>query len=189
MTSQQTEPVLLPFCPFCGYSLEGLPTEHECPECGQPFDRRWRMHGGYARAKETWPNARMLTVVMWIAGCAYLAWTFSSLSIFEKLRPWPIRLALLAGVLLVVGLVAALWFRPRRFIAVGSLGVTLGRRGRGRREDLPWERIGRVRALPLGNSIILEVDGRGRDIFGVGMFVRASESQRCVADIGRRGRD
>ena len=32
---------LLEHCPFCGYALEGLPEKHVCPECGQPFDRRW----------------------------------------------------------------------------------------------------------------------------------------------------
>ena len=27
-------------CPGCGYSLEGLPDEHTCPECGTPYTLR-----------------------------------------------------------------------------------------------------------------------------------------------------
>jgi hypothetical protein len=26
-----------PFCIHCGYSLEGLPDHHSCPECGRPY--------------------------------------------------------------------------------------------------------------------------------------------------------
>jgi hypothetical protein len=37
---------LLDRCPFCQYRLEGLPTKHRCPECGQPFDRRWKVFPG-----------------------------------------------------------------------------------------------------------------------------------------------
>jgi hypothetical protein len=25
------------FCVHCGYSLEGLPDHHRCPECGRPY--------------------------------------------------------------------------------------------------------------------------------------------------------
>lgn len=32
--------VALEQCPFCGYSLEGLPVEHRCPECGRSVDLR-----------------------------------------------------------------------------------------------------------------------------------------------------
>ncbi len=29
-----------PFCIHCGYSLTGLPAEHDCPECGRPYSHR-----------------------------------------------------------------------------------------------------------------------------------------------------
>lgn len=35
---------LLSVCPWCQYALKGLPVEHVCPECGESFDRRWRMY-------------------------------------------------------------------------------------------------------------------------------------------------
>jgi hypothetical protein len=33
----------LPHCPMCRYSLQGLPSEHRCPECGLAFDAASRL--------------------------------------------------------------------------------------------------------------------------------------------------
>jgi hypothetical protein len=35
------------FCIHCGYSLEGLPDGHRCPECGEPY--LWRLIDEYRR--------------------------------------------------------------------------------------------------------------------------------------------
>lgn len=35
------------FCIHCGYSLSGLPDNHRCPECGQPY--RWQLIDEYRR--------------------------------------------------------------------------------------------------------------------------------------------
>jgi hypothetical protein len=36
-----------PFCIHCGYSLVGLPDNHRCPECGQPY--QWQLIDEYRR--------------------------------------------------------------------------------------------------------------------------------------------
>jgi len=38
-TTTQEDPLRLTFCPRCDYSLEGLPEEGICPECGRPYDQ------------------------------------------------------------------------------------------------------------------------------------------------------
>jgi hypothetical protein len=37
----QSDPFRLTFCPGCDYSLEGLPDEGVCPECGRPYDQQF----------------------------------------------------------------------------------------------------------------------------------------------------
>ena len=36
---RKRERLALVNCPQCGYSLEGLPASHRCPECGAPYTR------------------------------------------------------------------------------------------------------------------------------------------------------
>jgi hypothetical protein len=36
-----------PFCIHCGYDLSGLPDNHTCPECGEPYS--WRIIDEYRR--------------------------------------------------------------------------------------------------------------------------------------------
>jgi hypothetical protein len=35
----ENDPLRLVICPACGYSLQGLPAEGVCPECGGPYDQ------------------------------------------------------------------------------------------------------------------------------------------------------
>ena len=58
---QATKARAEPFCIHCGYTLEGLPDQHICPECGRPYSfelirqyqndpkwfvQRWKMQHG-----------------------------------------------------------------------------------------------------------------------------------------------
>jgi predicted amidophosphoribosyltransferase len=45
---------LLEFCPRCDYSLETMPVECRCPECGTQLDRRWQVIA--PRGKTAQPN-------------------------------------------------------------------------------------------------------------------------------------
>jgi hypothetical protein len=120
-------------CPFCGYSLQGLPVEHCCPECGQPFDRRWHAFGVLPRWRLLSRHLKWATLVsvsVWILmflSCA----TSGSAPLF------------IAGVSLVAVVATAfcLWYlfsRPRTFLVAGGgiLGVGDRRRGSLRRYDL-----------------------------------------------------
>jgi hypothetical protein len=46
-----SDPLALKQCPRCDYSLTGLPEEGICPECGQPYDRRFMVLFGDARGR------------------------------------------------------------------------------------------------------------------------------------------
>ena len=47
-----------PVCTRCGYSLVGLPEKHECPECGEAYERAelartWRRWLFYGKSEQT----------------------------------------------------------------------------------------------------------------------------------------
>lgn len=123
--------LLLAQCPFCDYSLEGLPVEHTCPECGQPFDRRWQVFGGTS----LWDRSKFACFLL------LLPFAVAHLMFAEMLirypRPW--ILIPIVGLFFVYAMLMIPFVRrPPGFVAVGPMGVTVSRRGGHRRADYRW---------------------------------------------------
>lgn len=111
-------------CPACGYSLEGLPTEHACPECGQAYDRRSRVFGNLSHWEQSSSNERAVAVVAMVLPVLCLL-HLAVPAITGKGKPSWIGLVipLLIGAL-VLG-IRRLRVRPRSFIVVGRNHVSL----------------------------------------------------------------
>jgi hypothetical protein len=162
---------LLEHCPFCDYALEGLPEKHVCPECGQPFDRRWVVFGGksaWRTAKQEW---RILGGIVWgvmLLGWAYVLWGASGV---HAVFVWGCWVALLSQGVLFVN------YRPKRFVAVGPAGIALGDRRTRELREVEWPNVWRVYVDPRGRLHIHLKDLR--DItWSLGLGLDA-EAHRC----------
>ena len=63
VTQTVGDPLRLVICPRCGYSLQGLPDEGVCPECGRRYDPRTVVLFGWARGAK----ATAVTAQPWVA--------------------------------------------------------------------------------------------------------------------------
>ena len=136
-------PTLLDRCPFCDYRLEGLPTEHRCPECGQPFDRRWRVFGGqrYWCAMSGAERFRFIIDMIACLTVGLVIWIIPAL--------WCHIAAVIWTGFGVVYVLQILIRRASEFIAVGPQGVTLGNRRLRVTRHFPWSYLHRVEVCKL----------------------------------------
>jgi hypothetical protein len=125
-TTDDSEAGLLQDCPNCGYCLRGLQTEQRCPECGQQFDRRWRVFGGMSRWHKLgpWGRAGSLTLDALLVLCIWytfdvIPYTFDVTSLVNgsmvALQVWAFLNSL-----------RYFFSRPAGFVGVGSDGITIG---------------------------------------------------------------
>lgn len=52
-------------CIYCDYDLSGLPSSHDCPECGRPYDRFSRKYSGRSDSR--------LLLILNVLGVFYMA--------------------------------------------------------------------------------------------------------------------
>lgn len=180
MQSQEINaPALLANCPFCDYSLEGLPIEHRCPECGRPVDRRWRIFGGRSRWESMRAKGHAGTAAG-VAGAILVAVPFLWL-LWVGLTAPPHRLSL-AVLLFFVGLFVNVRELRRRlpiFVCAGPESVVLADRRKG---ELARHRFASVSGAKVrSGALILTVDGAGRLLAHGTMLT--SEMVRCAAYI------
>jgi len=64
---RMASPAMISRCPQCGYSLQGLPEEHQCPECGFAYDAHTVVLDFLPAGSYGWKLAQMAAwlVVAW----------------------------------------------------------------------------------------------------------------------------
>lgn len=162
----QAEERLLDRCPFCGYLLRGLPELHDCPECGQPFDRRWEVFG----TESFW--SRLSWYWRLLIGLGQVALAFEAMQAAARKEVaafWPVLfLALiLHGVLR----------RSQVFLAVGPAGIVVLHRKNGRLSTYDWSHVGAA-DLDCRDRPVLRVDGQ--DVTLMGWKAGHAAADRCV---------
>lgn len=167
---------LLANCPFCNYSLEGLPVEHTCPECGQAFDRRWRVFGHQPYWRYLGARWR-IGLLIWLFGCPIVA----CLSLLIRLRFFEaIAILVISGLGSTVLGLWGLFSWPRFFVIVSKDAVIPAQRQDGKRGHYPLSGITEA-GVDLWNRLVLRSEGQA----SVRIPFRASraEAERCAAYI------
>jgi hypothetical protein len=126
-------------CPVCNYRLEGLPPEHQCPECGSPYDRHTRVW----KAKGFWrfagPGVLVLVSVVLPLPVIFIV----------KGRPTPGHVDWLSLVMIFLMGLGVLWwvyaYRRGPLIAVTPAGLLVRRNLRLR--IICWSGIKDVRII------------------------------------------
>jgi len=172
---------MLDTCPQCGYSLQGLPENHACPECGLRYDRDSEV---YKHLNPVSLFAGMLGFLGGTAGMFNLARTFGNAGPF-----W--RICIIMSLVIYFG--AAAWFaryvyrlyRRGPLVAVLPEGLYV-RLLRIHGDRIAWTNVSRVafnRAQKVATLIF--VDGRPvLDICGV--FASLGDAQRFVSQVAAR---
>jgi hypothetical protein len=164
---------LLAQCPFCDYSLEGLPVEHTCPECGRPFDRRSRVFG----AKNRWQRMGKWELIG-VAASLVLAigiWLHSDYRFFRVFGYWRLDwITILVSNLLIGGWL--LFKRPRYIVVAGPEQVDVIDRRRRQCDHYPLRPVLRA-YVDRCNWLVLETDEDEDDLTGL---VGRAEVQRCA---------
>lgn len=165
---------LLNNCPFCDYSLEGLPVEHTCPECGRAFDRRWRVFGHRRRWERLSRGWRVAAVGGLALAPIYL--------VFGFLR-WPHVMDWTSYVVVGIYLIYVarrLFAIPASFIIVGSNAVASFDRGK---MKLQWYPLDQVTEAEVDFRDRLVLWAGARDLYRIPVHAGRTEAERCEAYI------
>lgn len=169
---------LLQVCPYCDYRLTGLPVEHRCPECGNAFDRRWRVFG----RRSLWNTHWRIPMAIVLAFFTLLILYATAFGIYEFK---PDKLAGAIGNCVYFGglyalLLYGIFSRPQSFIAVGPDDLMIYYR-RNRCETMPWRDINSIQLMLASKSIGFTLNGQQKRI-RLFTFFRGDpvEADRCV---------
>lgn len=171
---------LLNECPFCDYSLEGLPVQHKCPECGREYDRRWRVFGNRPRWHYLGRKRRGFEFVQIV----YFAFVWLWIGFFMVGRFsgfWGVSLRLCCLFFLACASVLNGWHllhTPRRFLIVGSDWVALANRST---FSLTYYESRTIRGACARGSALLLVLERGEQVLILCDYVvPQAEVERCA---------
>ena len=148
------DPLCLEVCPACGYSLQGLPDEGVCPECGQKYNQSVVVLHGWGRGT----HASIHTAPIWIAVGLCALNSFNLLPLFINFgRAW------FVGPVVLVCTAPIIWvfWRRRNTTLPGLVQVLVSSRGCAQLDNptvhrtvppTPWSLIADVDFMALGNG-------------------------------------
>lgn len=160
-------PGLLEQCPFCDYSLRGLPVEHQCPECGEPIDRRCKVFGRRGSWKKIVPIAFFVILV--------------GLILDRGMGPLTVNDVIL-GAWFVGCVLAFSWPRECYFVLVGPSGLQVGDYSQRKRVSYSWDEVVGVDDDG-GKRVIIELEDRYVKVGQYGGLEPSDEAQRCAGYI------
>ena len=162
---------MLDACPRSGYSLNGLPADHACPECGLRYDRDSEVY------KHVNPKALfggMLGFIGGTGGMVNITHSFGNARTFWRVCII-LSLVIYFGALVWLVRYAYLLYRSGPLVAVLPEGLYVRLR-RIRGECIPWTRVTRavLNQKHKGASVIFS-DGRP-DLNIIGVFASPVDS-------------
>jgi len=174
---------MLEVCPRCGYSLQGLPTDHACPECGLRYDAGSAIYRASQR--------KLLSAMV---GGAF-GWLFGGVQLFHAYIMSPPRVRMVLFALLAAYVGGFVWaarysyrlLRSGPMVALLPEGLFI-RLQRLDGELIPWSNIARAAANKSMKSAALFIrDAKMvRDIAGV--FRAPADVERFADQVNERVR-
>jgi hypothetical protein len=155
--------LLLKECPICGYSLEGLPVQHVCPECGREFDRRWRVFGAMLGWRHQSPTQHAVSLIG-LGGVLF----FALLSLIREAWDWNSWMCWLNLMIVVLGPAVILRLRQlqtrsSRFVVVDANSMAIVESRRPKKQSYALSEI--EQAMTGSNEwLILRSGGRERKV-------------------------
>ncbi len=167
-------------CPQCDYPLTGLPANHNCPECGLPYDQRSEFYS-FKRPVVT------LAACLVAAGVCVLPYLENAgAPVFGVTGRTGLALAatLHGGLLVVIGWTA---FRAcrRQFAAVLPDGLYLRLRKR-RPEMIPWAFLTKPTEVKWACTVHFNRTDGADDVVIHGVFRRKADIRRLRLQIEER---
>ena len=171
---------MIPLCPVCGYSLRGLPEDHQCPECGLCYDAASEIYSHVT------PWALWVAIV---APSGTVLALFTLLGARDKWGPfsWMSLFCVCAALVLLVLLLVRTGIMIKRgaLVAVMPDGLFL-RLDRPEGAWIRWDSISRASVLPKLRVAALFVK-EARVVRSVGgVFKTHDDARRFVDQVNER---
>lgn len=126
-------------CAECGYSLQGLPKRHCCPECGLPYEGEWIV---VEQERAEWVAFAVGSALLVIVGAAVSQWR-------GVLSPW-----LVGGAFLLAGAVYRL-LQHRTKVLISRNELRIEARD-GKQKVFPIGRFKEASWNPLSGEIVIQ---------------------------------
>lgn len=138
-SSRPPAPPLIEDCPQCGYDLTGLPSEHNCPECGLAYDNQTRV----------WRQRN--AIGQWFAIGGIVLGVTATLLILRRYEP-ALFLSVSGLVILLLGLIRWRVAASSPFVMISGRGLSFRRRWR--TKHFPWNEVSYVRRS--GTAVVVK---------------------------------
>lgn len=174
---------MIPLCPVCGYSLQGLPDNHQCPECGLRYDSESEI---YFHVN---PRALWGAMVGSVGTAVWLAYWAQGWKAAGSVG----RVIALAGLLFALAGIGVAGFQIWTVVKRGALVAVMPdglflRLDRAGGAWIRWENITRASVLPkLRVASLFIKDARVVRSVG-GVFKSHDDARRFVEQVNQRVR-